>query len=85
MKHMRGRNLDYVLGGNLMPLFNIGFHYAEGMNLTINAKDKDEASYIANEILQEYSGSIEEIHSMKHVENYKCVHRESMITDLTEA
>jgi hypothetical protein len=65
-----------------MPLFNVGFHYAEGMYLTINAKDEDEASYIANEILQEYSGSIEEIHSMKHIENYKCVHRESMITDI---
>jgi hypothetical protein len=65
-----------------MPSFNIGFHYAEGMYLTITAKDKDEASYLANEILQEYSGSI---HSMKHIENYKCVHRESMITDLTEA
>ncbi len=68
-----------------MPSFNIGFHYAEGMYLTITAKDKDEASYLANEILQEYSGSIEGIHSMKHIENYKCVHRESMITDLTEA
>ena len=35
-----------------MPSFNIGFHYAEGMYLTITAENKDEASYIANLILE---------------------------------